>query len=261
MPHTTWLDGSAGHENQAGEGAEPVARDLPASTDGRAGAHRNAPRCGEWVDAAECWDETRWRRNEASRSELFEMALAAHASMHTSPLPWVRVDRAHALDTWQRLLVLCPDAGVEVQIAALFHDINRLIDEAEERLEHRASNYQAFKDDHAQRSAELAYEALEMAGLPKQLTRRVAALAARHEGRPEGLEESALADADALSFLSLLGPGYADAFGIDQARRKVRHTLKRLGAQSRPGLVKARLRQDVRWLVDQSIPTLSTEAV
>jgi hypothetical protein len=233
----------------------------PNSAEGRTCSNRNASTCGEWVDAAECWDESRWRRNDASRTEAFEIALATHAAMHSSPLPWVRVDRAHAIDTWQRLLAAFPEAGVEVQIAALFHDVNRLIDEAEERLEHRATNYQAFKDDHAQRSAELAYEALEMAGLSKQMTRRVCGLAARHEGRPEGQEERALADADALSFLSLLSPGYADAFGIEQARRKVRHTLKRLAPQSRPGLVKARLRPDVRWLVDQSLPTLSTDAV
>lgn len=261
MPHTTWLDGSAGRENRAPEGEERVARDLPASTDWRACPDRNASRCGEWVDAAECWDESGWRRNEASRSELFATALAAHEAMHTSPLPWVRVDRAHAIDTWQRLLVLCPAAGLEVQIAALFHDINRVIDEAEERIEHRARDYQAFKADHAQRSAELAYEALEMAGLPKQLIRRVCALAARHEGRPEGIEESALSDADALSFLSLLSPGYADAFGVDQARKKIRHTLRRLGAQSRPGLAKARMRPDVRWLVDESLPDLRAPAV
>jgi hypothetical protein len=261
MPDTTKLEGSVGTEIPAREGREPVSADLAAAVRGRTCPDRAASPCGEWVDAAECWDETRWRLNDASRTEAFAIALTTHAAMHTSPLPWVRVDRAHAIDTWQRLLAVFPDAGVEVQIAALFHDVNRLIDESEERLEHRAANYQAFKDDHAQRSAELAYEALDAAGLSKQLTRRVCALAARHEGRPEGIEERALADADALSFLALLSPGYADVFGIEQARRKVRHTLSRLGPESRPGLMKARLRQDVRWLVDQSLPSLETRAV
>lgn len=261
MVQTTGSEGLAGPEIAASRRVDQVQPEPAAAREGPVRHDQNAAGCGDWVEAAACWDETRWRRNDASRTEMFDIALATHTAMHTSPLPWVRVDRAHAIDTWQRVLLLHPEAGIELQIAALFHDVNKVIDEAEERLEHRASDYQAFKDAHAQRGAELAYEALTIAGLPASITRRACALLAGHERRPESHEERVLADADALSFLSLLSPGYKDAFGVEHAERKVRHTLARLGPESRPGLVKARLRSDLRPLVDEGIRSLGIRAV
>lgn len=99
-------------------------------------------RCQRWMD----------RRNEASRGPLFDRVLARHREAHDLARPLVRADYNHALDTWQWLLRLAPDAGLAVQLAALLHDVERLISEAEARIEHQAGDYQTFKDGHAARS-------------------------------------------------------------------------------------------------------------
>jgi hypothetical protein len=193
-------------------------------------------RCQRWMD----------RRNAASRSPLFDRVLAVHRRAHDLAKPLVRADYNHALDTWQWLLRLAPDAGLAVQLAALFHDVERLIPEADARVEHQAADYQTFKDAHAACGAELADPLLEAAGVDaaaRRLTRRLIVL---HERPPEAADPDAeaislLNDADALSFFSLNSVGYLDYFGPEQTRKKVAYTLRRLRPAARSYLAGMRL--------------------
>jgi hypothetical protein len=188
---------------------------------------RSAPgvltRCQRWMD----------RRNEASRSPLFNRTLSLHRQAHDLGKPLVRADYDHALDTWQWALRLAPDAGLDVQLAALLHDVERLVSEAGARVEHRAADYQAFKDEHAARGAALAEDLLAEAGVDAETRRRTARLIAVHErpaaaGEPGGEAVALLNDADALSFFSLNSVGYLDYYGPEQTRKKVAYTLRRL---------------------------------
>jgi predicted metal-dependent HD superfamily phosphohydrolase len=136
-----------------------------------------------------------------------------------------------------------PAAGLALQLAALFHDVERLETEAEARVEQHAANYQVFKDAHALRGAAIAEAALARAGVDPETRRQAADLIAGHE-TPRGSEAADLAllnDADALSFFSLNSPGYLDYYGPEQTRRKVAYTLKRLRPESRRHLAAMRL--------------------
>jgi hypothetical protein len=193
-------------------------------------------RCQRWAD----------RRNEASRGPLFNRVLSLHRRAHDLGKPLVRADYNHALDTWQWLLRLAPDAGLAVQLAALFHDVERLISEADARVEHQATDYQTFKDAHAARGAELAEALLEEAGVDAETRRTTARLIALHEQPPEAADPDAeaislLNDADALSFFSLNSAGYLSYFGPEQTRKKVIYTLRRLRPESRRYLAGIRL--------------------
>jgi hypothetical protein len=190
------------------------------------------------------------RRNAASRSGLFDRVLAAHRNLHDLAKPLVRADYNHALDTWQWALRLQPEAGLAVQLAALFHDVERLVSEADARVEHHAANYQEFKDDHALRGAWIADKTLAWAGVDEETRRRTARLIAEHErppaaGDPEAEEIALLNDADALSFFSLNSVGYLDYYGPEQTRRKVEYTLRRLRPGSLRYLEGLRLRPQV----------------
>ncbi len=200
---------------------------------------------------------TRWqrriaRRNEASRAPIFASVLAAHRAMHRLDLPLVEADHDHALDTWQWMLRLEPDVPLAPQLAALFHDVERLETEAERRVEHRASDYQAFKDAHAARGADAAYDALRSVHVPEGIAARARAIIASHEQRGLDRDVDLLNDADALSFFSLNSSGYLDYFGVEQTRRKVAWTLRRLGQRARPKLALAKLRADVERLVQEA---------
>ena len=184
------------------------------------------------------------RRNAASSTPLFDEVLKQHRSLHDLDKPLVRADHAHALDVWQWTIRLDPEADLAVQLAALFHDIERLVSEADARVEHQAGDYQAFKDEHARRGAEMADAALEQAGVDAQTRIQAARLITGHERMSDVLN-----DADALSFFSLNSPGYVDYFGPEAARRKVAWTLARLRPEARRRLEGVRLRPDVKEML------------
>lgn len=189
------------------------------------------------------------RRNHASSTALFDEVLRAHAGIHDVSLPLVKADLDHAVDTWQWMLRLQPEAGLAAQLAALFHDIERLESEPRERIEHRAPDYQTFKDAHAQKGAERAFEILTAVGVSAEDAERVRELVWRHERRAGDAEVLLMNDADALSFFSLNSPGYIDYFGLAQTRRKVAYTLQRLGPRAREKLDLIRLRPDIERLL------------
>ncbi len=209
-------------------------------------------RCQRWMG----------RRNEASRGVLFERALAEHRDAHELAKPLVRADYDHALDTWQWTLRLDPDAGLAVQLAALFHDVERLASEADARIEHHAADYQAFKDDHAARGAELAAALLAWVGVDDETRERAARLIAAHEhlpapGDPDAEALSLLNDADALSFVSLNSAGYLDYFGPEATQRKVAYTLRRLRPRARKYLNGLRLRPELAAAVAAELEAIS----
>ncbi len=192
------------------------------------------------------------RRNAASARPLFDCALVLHRELHESHdlgRPLVRADYDHSLDVWQWLLRLAPEAGLAVQLAALFHDAERLIAEADRRLEQGADTpgaYRSFKDAHARRGAGLADAVLARAGCGPDLRRRVADLIAGHEGGQSADPEAALlADADSLSFFSLNSPGFLRYFGPEHTARKVAFTLGRMSPAARERLSHLRLPAEI----------------
>ncbi len=191
------------------------------------------------------------RRNDASRGPVFDAVLAAHRALHDTSKPLVKADLDHALDAWQWLLRLSPDAGLAVQLAALFHDVERLESEPDARVEQHAPDYQAFKDAHARRGGDVAYDVLVGCGVDRKTAVRARAIIATHERRGIDPDVDLLNDADALSFFSLNSPGYADYFGPAQTRKKVAYTLGRLGPSARARLAGVRLRRDVRVRLEE----------
>lgn len=189
------------------------------------------------------------RSNGASSSATFRRVLAAHQALHDLTLPLVSADYDHALDVWQWVLRLAPGAGVELQLAALFHDVERLVSEPKQRIEHRAPDYRAFKDAHAEAGAALAASVLAGCGVERTCREAVARLIREHE-RPSwsasSSEAAVLSDADALSFFSLNSPGFADYYGAEHTRKKVRYTLGRMSSDAVRRLGTIRLRDDIR---------------
>ncbi|MBV8517017.1 MAG: DUF4202 family protein [Acidobacteria bacterium] len=189
------------------------------------------------------------RRNRHSQGQLFTRVLERHRALHDVAKPLVRADYNHARDAWQWLLRLDAEASLAVQIAALFHDIERLASESDARVEHHADDYQTFKDAHARAGAAMTDAVLAEAGVNASIGARVCELVARHERPSDDAELALLNDADALSFLSLNSPGYADYFGAEQTRKKLAYTWNRMRPSARAKLGLVHLRDDVgAWL-------------
>lgn len=194
------------------------------------------------------------RRNAASTGGLFDALLARHRALHDLSLPLVRADYLHALDAWQWVLRLAPGAELSVQVAALFHDVERLASEPERRVEHTAGDYQAFKDAHAARGAEMTCALLAELGVDAPTRERVRHLVMKHERPGDDAALSLLNDADALSFFSLNSSGFIRYFSPEHTRRKVAYTLARLRPEHHRRLGEMRLAPAMRLLLDVQLP-------
>lgn len=190
------------------------------------------------------------RRNRHSEATFFDRVLSTHRALYDTKKPLVIADFDHALDVWQWMLRLDPNASAAAQIAALFHDIERLRSEADSRIEANAADYQAFKDAHARAGAEIVRACLREADIDADIERRAVDLVAHHERfDDEDEERKLLGDADGLSFFSFNSPGFIDYFGEAHTRRKIVYTLGRLSPRARRRLDSLRLRQDIASLL------------
>lgn len=200
----------------------------------------------------------RWsgERNAASEDPQFASLLLRHRDLHPLDKPLLRADYRHALDVWQWVLRLDPEAGAAVQLAALFHDVERIFTEADSRGEQAVVDYDDYKARHAERSALVTDEVLREQGTPPDLRSRVAELIAGHDrpgrvDRREGAEGELLEDADALSYFSLNSSGYLNYYGAEQARRKIGWTRARLSARGHAWLGRLRLPPGVMALLPE----------
>lgn len=190
------------------------------------------------------------RRNAASSGPLFDRILERHRALHDLNKPLVLADYRHALDAWQWVLRLEPEAGLAVQVAALFHDVEHLLSEADARAEHKAEDYQLFKDAHAALGAELTCALLEELNVDPATCECVRWLVTRHERPGEDPTLALLNDADALSFFSLNASGFIRYFSLAHTQRKVAYTLARLRPEQLARLEQVRLAPAVRVLLD-----------
>jgi hypothetical protein len=195
------------------------------------------------------------RVNASSRDEAFLCALSLHRALHDLQKPLVRADYEHALDVWQWVLRLELNASRALQLAALFHDIERLSSEPDERIEQHARDYQSFKNSHAEVGARLAALTAQSAGIDALDCLRMQQLIQDHE-KPSSSdrrrEAELLADADSLSFFSLNSRGFADYYGPEHTRRKVRYSLGRMSGRGFAYLHQLKLSPEIQQYVRES---------
>jgi hypothetical protein len=187
--------------------------------------------------------------NRHTMGEPFRTLRARHRALHALDKPLVRADYDHTVDVWQWILRLDPDASLALQVAALFHDVERLSSEADARVEHAAPDYLGFKHAHAKRGAMIARSALQDLPLPPNCLERVEQLVSNHEQPGDDRELCLLNDADALSFFALNSPGFVRYFDADHSAKKVRYSLRRMSRAARSWLPRVRLETRVAELL------------
>lgn len=202
--------------------------------------------------------------NPASATPFFQQILAAHEAMFDRRRALVAADHDHALDTWRWILRLEPHASLSMQLAALFHDIERLASESDARGEGGVRDYVAFKRAHAEEGGRIVARLLTSLNTPQPLVERTQALVAAHElapgGDPVEPPVALLANADALSFLSLGAPGFARLFGPEPTARKIAYTLRRLDDTGLAWLTRLKLPRTIHAAVSEALAAESTPA-
>jgi hypothetical protein len=182
------------------------------------------------------------RRNAHSQGPMFDRILRRHREMHDLSSRRVRAEYDHALDTWQWTLRLNPSAWTGVQIAALFHDVGRVMS---------GTDREEYRDFHARAGAEIAWRLLATSGVDAQLCDHVVWLIAGRERNAADPDIALLNDADALSFFSLRSRRFADSYGPEKTRKAIAEHWSRMRPAARAKLDTVRLRDDVRRMLDQ----------
>jgi hypothetical protein len=200
-------------------------------------------------------------RNAASKHERFDELLTAHAALHDRRKPLVRADHDHALDVWQWTLRLDPEADEALQIAALFHDIERLASEPDVRIEQHAEDYLGFKLSHARRGAQMVADVLHKLALPSDVAARAFRLVERHEQPEHDRDLCTLNDADALSWFALNSAGFLTYFGAEHTRKKVAYTFGRMrSSAARAYLGRVRLERALTAMLEDHLCANSGES-
>ncbi len=133
----------------------------------------------------------------------------------------------HAKNTLKWVLKLKPDADFPLKIAALGHDIERGFPELKIKGENY-KDYDAFKEAHSKKSAEIIYKILSEFDITEEEKKRVAYLVRNHETGKGDEDCQILNIADALSFFECNVYFYYKRNGYEKTKERCIWGLKRL---------------------------------
>lgn len=171
-------------------------------------------------------------RFDCIRRKILEIALKSE----------IPEDRTHPENTLKWLLTIYPGADVNLQIAALGHDIERAL--PEEKIEREKFNsFENFKRAHAENSARVVRALLEECGFQREDIEDICELIRRHESG--GTERSDyLKIADSLSFFDNNLSHYFKRHDENEVKRRIIWGLKRLPPEMEEYLLQIRYEND-----------------
>jgi len=139
-------------------------------------------------------------------------------------------DKLHSISTWQWVLKILPNTNMELQIAALAHDIERGVKPRENQRENES--YDDYKKRHSKRSADIMKKILIKNGIEANSTKKIVDLILNHEigGNKEA---NVLQDADSISFFDIGIPSYLKRKGEDKTKAKIKWMFSRCSAQAK----------------------------
>lgn len=158
---------------------------------------------------------------------------------------------AHSRLVLKWVLRLKPDADEALRIAAFAHDMERAVTRITEKDLKDYSKIDAFKREHALRSAKFICVILKKHGYADGTVGRVKSLVENHECG--GGDADILMDADSLAFFDYNIPSYLKRCGQERAIEKIRFMYKRMSPNAKK-LVQSMKFKDaiVKSLVKQS---------
>ncbi|MBI4100193.1 DUF4202 family protein [Candidatus Microgenomates bacterium] len=162
------------------------------------------------------------------------------------------LEPAHAQDTLKWVLEIDPTAGIPLQIAALFHDVDRI----ESGFSYSAYNegdiqhYEKYKRQHADRSANFTAKIMTDNGYGDVMTKKVKFLIANHDNSQSNDKElQILQTADALSYFSLLLRQHYEEIG-DHIDLKCRFMIKKMNPEYRTKLKEISIDPRVKKIIE-----------
>lgn len=170
------------------------------------------------------------RSNMTNNNEQFKIAKEAINKLFENSTCqdafYKKIDKLHSQYTLEWVLRLEPNASVELQIAALGHDIDRT-NEVKRIKKEDYKNYDEYKKDHSQLSATILCEELLRNGIDKGIVEKVRYLVINHEIGGDR-ESDILKEADSLAFFDDIIDSYYRERGLEKVKQKIRFMYSRL---------------------------------
>jgi 8-oxo-dGTP diphosphatase len=198
---------------------------------------------------ARCSVERRFRRAMKPTVEQTKRLLTqicdSHGKDDAKIMQGAEGERLHALDVLQWVHQFGPRASVPLQIAALFHDIDRVVNPnigGGFKSDRKSSSYIRHKKRHAHRSAAFVLPLLAPNGYSNDVTRRVEFLIVHHDDPRVEVERFADAEltqlvaADSFAFFTSIAPKLLACEGEGRLRDKIRFMIDKLADLTRTRL-------------------------
>lgn len=172
-------------------------------------------------------------------------------------------EEAHALDVLGWVKRLNPQVSFVLQLAAIFHDIDRVITPKEGggyKGDRKSKAYLQHKKEHAKRSANYIIPRLKNFGVGDEALRRIEFLILHHDDTGQEIEElkdpelNYLVAADTFAFFTSIWPKLLAAEGIVRLKDKVRFMIDKI-----PDPVRAQLYE--LQLEDDNVNTVKNEII
>lgn len=163
----------------------------------------------------------------------------------------LEVERLHGQVVLEWVEKLSSIASDELKVAAVLHDIDRLVNPAFAggfKGDRNSPEYQAHKKAHAQRSAAYVTSKLTEHGVPEKIIERVVFLITHHDDAGDEVaqfndyELNTLVAADSFAFFTSFAQKILDDEGEDRLKDKIRFMVKKMPVSSREFLSKYQLK-------------------
>lgn len=150
-----------------------------------------------------------------------------------------RIERevAHGFDTQRWVLILNPSASDELLVAALLHDVERIVNlELDKGFsgDRGSVEYQIYKKNHALRSAAFVNEELISMGIPVPQVLKISLLISHHDDNGSEVEEhndsdlNVLVAADSFSFFTSVAPDMLAREGETRLQDKIYFMIEKM---------------------------------
>jgi hypothetical protein len=184
--------------------------------------------------------------------KILEKIFLENENKESSLLQGIENEKKHAYLTLAWTEKLNPKASLFLKIAALFHDIDRiLVKGVGGGFKGTQEEYKKFKKIHAQRCADCIQPILIEKGLLEQEAERVSFLIAHHDDERQQLDQikdeelEVLVAADALAFFDTFGIRTYQKRGMTLLEEKIKFMALKMAPQYRKVLVDLKINDNI----------------
>ena len=172
----------------------------------------------------------------AEALHLLKEICVAHRENDAGIMQGVDGEERHAMEVLNWASRLCPNGSLPLRLAAIFHDVDRIVTPGKGggfKGDRTSEAYHDHKKQHAKRSVDFIMPLLRRRTLQTGILERTAFLIAHHDDPGKDVEAlddpelNVLVTADTFAFFTTIGPRLLSAEGSERTKDKIRFMIEK----------------------------------